>query len=127
MSVLSVCCIGIMVVLFAIQLKGIKSEFGIYLTLAACLLIIGCAVSHLQNVKDFIVIAKGYMQNNSKYLSMLLRIIGITYICQFSSDICTDCGYVSIARQIEMFCKLVILSYSVPVVISVLENVEKFI
>lgn len=52
---------------------------------------------------------KNYIALKDSYLSILLKIIGITYIADFSSNVCKDAGYSAIAGQIEIFGKISIL------------------
>ena len=60
------------------------------------------------------------------YLGTLLKMIGITYIAEFSDNICKDAGYSALATQIEMFGKLAILAVSAPVLLALLETIQRF-
>ena len=68
-----------------------------------------------------------YLPLDIEYLSTLLKIIGITYIGQFSSGICKDAGYSSIGAQIEIFTKLYIMVLSVPVLLALMETIHGFL
>ena len=57
----------------------------------------------------------------------MLKMIGITYIAEFSSSICKDAGYQTIAVQIEIFCKLTILALGMPVLLALLETIQEFL
>ena len=57
----------------------------------------------------------------------MLKMIGITYIAEFSSGICKDAGYQTIAAQIEIFSKLTILAMGLPVLLALLETVQEFL
>ncbi len=46
-----------------------------------------------------------YIDMDAGYLATMLKMIGITYIAEFSSGICRDAGYQTIAGQIEIFAK----------------------
>ena len=52
--------------------------------------------------------------------------IGITYICEFSAGICRDAGFQTIAGQIEVFGKVCILLFGLPIVISLLQTIGNF-
>ena len=60
------------------------------------------------------------------YKRQILKMIGITYIGQFSSGICKDAGYSAIAGQIELFCKLAIMAVSMPILLALLETIQDF-
>ena len=61
------------------------------------------------------------------YLTVLLKMIGVTYLAQFSSGICKDAGYSSIAGQIEIFAKLYIMVLSIPVLLALMEAIHSFL
>ena len=61
------------------------------------------------------------------YLSVMLKMIGVTYIAEFSSGICRDAGYQTIAVQIEIFSKLTILALGMPVLLALLETIREFL
>ena len=57
----------------------------------------------------------------------MLKMIGITYISEFSSSICKDTGYQTIAVQIEVFSKLTILAMGMPILLALLETIQEFL
>ena len=60
----------------------------------------------------------------SGYLEILIKIIGITYITEFSADLCKDAGYSALASQIAIAGKLSVLGISMPVITALLEMVS---
>lgn len=56
-----------------------------------------------------------------------MKIIGITYIAEFASDICKDAGHAAIANQIQIFGKLSVLAVSMPIVLALLETINGFL
>jgi stage III sporulation protein AD len=117
--------IGVMAVFLAIPLGKDKQEFRMLLILVSCLLISTMA---LWEIKDVI----GYLQSLAQsfgsagvYLKILLKMIGITYMAEFGSNLCRDAGHSAVAGQIEFFGKLLLLGVSLPVLSSLLEMLEK--
>lgn len=49
------------------------------------------------------------------YVKVLMKMLGIAYLCEFSSSVCRDSGQTSFAAKIDMAGKLLILSQSLPV------------
>ena len=109
MSVLQVSLIAMVAVLLAIQLKGGRAEYGFLINLAAGIFLFFCIVGKLE------------------YIAIMLKMVGITYIAQFSSGICKDAGYQAIAAQIEIFGKLAILVVGMPVLLALLETIQEFL
>ena len=61
------------------------------------------------------------------YIEMLLKMLGITFVAEFSSAFCRDAGYQTIAQQIEVFAKLAVLVLGFPVVFALLEMIGEFL
>ena len=64
---------------------------------------------------------------NAGYLRILMKIIGITYIAEFASDLCKDAGCQTIAGQIQLFGKLSVLAVSIPVLTALLDTIQTFL
>ena len=67
---------------------------------------------------------KNYLGDAQGYLSILLKVIGITYICEFSAGICKDAGFHSVADQIEILGKLSVLFAGLPILFAVIEQIQ---
>ena len=127
MSVLTIGILGIAGALLAVELKGLKGEYGIYLVAAVGLVIFFYGVTKLKTVIETIRQVQSYIRLNRMYLEVLLKMIGITYIAEFSSGICKDAGYGSLGSQIEIFGKVSVLAVSMPILLALLDTVQQFL
>ena len=94
--------IGVVGVLFAVSLKSYKAEYGIYVALAVCLVILECIIRYFMQILSGMEQLRGYLQDNYSYLALLLKAVGATYACEFCAGICKDAGYGGVAGQVEM-------------------------
>lgn len=124
---LSAAILGITAMLLALQLKGVKSELGIYVALAATVILFSYGVDKLSVVLAMADRLTRYLSIPSAYLQTLFKMVGITYICEFASALCRDGGYQSIAAQLETFGKLSIMAVSAPVILSLFETIESLL
>lgn len=127
MTVVTISIIGIAAVLMAVQLKGLKGEYGIYLAAAAGLVIFFYSAGKLQVIVEVARRIEEYIKINNVYLTTLLKMIGITYIAEFSAGICKDAGYGALGTQIEIFGKLSILAVSMPILLALMETIQGFL
>ena len=127
MSVLTIGVLGIASALLAVELKGLKGGYGVYLVAAVGLVIFFYGVTKLKTVIETIRQVQAYIRLNRMYLEALLKMIGITYIAEFSSGICKDAGYGSLGSQIEIFGKLSVLAVSMPILLALLDTVQQFL
>lgn len=116
--------LGIAGVLLAVQFKGEKPEYATYIGLAASVLIFCFCVRQVASVTEQFARIKGYLDGAEGYLSILLKVIGITYICEFSSGICRDAGYHAVAGQIEVLGKLTVMFAGLPILFAVIEQIR---
>lgn len=58
-------------------------------------------------------------------LKALLKMLGITYVADFSASVCREAGYGSVAGQIELFAKLSIVALSIPELWVLLRLIEQ--
>lgn len=123
---LKIGAIGLTGILIALFLREVKPQFAVYISMVTCLLIFFYSVSKLSYIADTLVTMRNYVDIESSYLTTLLKIVGITYIADFSSNLCKDAGYGAIAGQIEIFGKLSVLAISTPILMALLETVQSF-
>ena len=105
-------------------LKQSKSEYALYISIATAVIILVFIASKLKMVTDAVDTFQKYVNTKGEYLVILIKMIGITYVAEFSSSICKDCGYNSIATQIEIFARVALLVISMPVVLALLETIS---
>lgn len=126
MNVVYIAIVGIVSVSIAIQFKSHKPEYGMYLIFGTCLVIFFYSISRLSIILDAVSIINRYVSINDSYITLLIKILGIAYIAEFSSDICKDSGYTSVANQIQIFGKLTVLAVSLPIVTALFETIDTY-
>lgn len=127
MEIARVALIGIIGVLLAIQFKSQKPEYSLYIGFVVSLILFAHAVRLLQAVLNRMESLQLVLKDSSTYLGTLLKVVGITYLCEFSSGICKDAGYSAISGQIEMFGKLSVLFAGLPILFAVIEYIQSFL
>ncbi len=127
MDMIKIAMIGLAAVLLALQMKAGRKEYELLVTMGACLCILFFLISKLELVLGAINRMQEYIRIDSKYVAILMKMIGITYVAEFSSNLCKDAGYQAVAGQIEMFAKLSILVISMPVLLTLLETISQFL
>lgn len=127
MDMMKIAVLGIVGVLLAIPLKVHKTEYAVLLSMAVCICIFVYIISKIQLIYDYVNSLKSLLPIDGKYVAVILKMIGITYISEFSVSLCKDAGYAAIATQIELFAKLSILVISMPVLFAFVETIGEFL
>ncbi len=116
--------LGIAGVLLAVQFKEEKPEYATYVGLAVSVLIFVFCIRQAASMTEQFAKIKSYLNGAEGYLGILLKVIGITYICEFSSSICRDAGYNAVAGQIEVLGKLTVMFAGLPILFAVIEQIR---
>lgn len=123
MNMIKIGIFGVAGVLLALQFKSQKAEYGIYIGLAICLIIFGFCLDGLAGLLQSIGALAEEIQGSQEYMKYLIKALGVTYVCNFSSLICKDAGYLAVAGQIEVFGKLSVLLMGLPVLVTVVQGI----
>ena len=107
--------------------KQEKGEIAIYLCIATSILIFLGIINHLEVLIETVKEISTFVNIDLVYIGTLLKMLGITYVAEFSSGICKDAGYQTIATQIEMFGKITILVLSMPILLTLLKTLQEFL
>lgn len=125
-SMIKIALAGIAAVLAAMIFKNGKSEFGLLISLAACIFIFFYGIGRLELFYEVIKRIERYIGIDREYISILLKIVGITYISEFAGSLCKDAGYNAIAGQIEFAGKLSIMGVSIPILLALFDTIDSF-
>lgn len=127
LEVIKIGMLGIVGVLLAVQFKSSKPEYTLYIGIGAALLVFYYAVRCLYGLIAELGALQGYLSERAGYLGILLKIVGITYICEFSAGICKDAGFSSVAGQIEVLGKMTVMFAGLPILLAVIEQIQEFL
>ena len=114
-------------VFLAAVLKSVKSEMTMLVAAGVSVLILFYILSGLSVIVEQLKMLQGYIGISGKYIGILVKMIGISYMTQLAADICRDNGQSAVAEQLEVFCKITIAALGMPVVLTLFEVVTKCI
>ena len=126
MDIVKISLIGVGGVMLGFRLKGTKPEYASVITMGIGVVILGLAVGKISYLFEALKEIQKSLPVDGKHISTLVKMLGITYIGQFSSGICKDAGYEATGAQIELFCKLSLMVLSMPVLLALLQTIQEF-
>lgn len=127
MGVLQIAVLGVAGCLTALLFSQDKKEYGILITIAVGAIISVSILSRVEVIMDAVSRIAGYISAQEELFKTLLKMIGISYVAEFSSAICKDAGCQAVSVQIELFSKIVILAMSTPLLLTLLESLGDFL
>ena len=127
MDIIKISLLGICGVILCFFLKETRPEYTAFITMGIGIMILGLAVGKLEYLFGTLRQLKDSLPVEQEYLTTLIKLIGITYIGQFSAGICKDAGHQATAAQNELFCRLSVLVQNVPILLALLETIQEFL
>lgn len=127
MLVIKVVLIGITGVVFANYFKNVKGEYGILLGLFVSILIFYYIISKLDSLLNVMDELNMFFDENIGFVDVLIKMLGISYICELSSGICKDAGYQSVAAQIVIFGKITIMTLGSSILFSLISMINVYL
>ena len=123
MSFIKILCGVFIGVLLAIKLKGTGSPLAVYLSVSISLFVLFYVINRMYFVVDFLDDIMDGIGLETGYLQILFKLIGISYLCEFTSNICKEAGFASVAGQVEIAGKLTMMVISMPVLLAIVDTV----
>lgn len=123
-QIVAICFVACIMILL---LKKQNPEFAIYISVVLGVLVFLMLIGELRYIINTLKDIANKISLNSAYMKVILKIIAISYISEFGSQICKDIGQSAIATKIEFAGKILILMVSLPVLLTLLETLTKLL
>ena len=127
MEIIKIVGIGLIALVIILILRQYKPEYAIYVSLIAGILILTLSLGQLSGIINLLKDISSRANINTKFLSLLLKITGISFLTEFAVSISKDSGESAIANKIDLGGKVLIIVISIPIITALLETVLKII
>ncbi len=127
MEIFQIAGLGILATVIAIILKDTRREFALYISIVTGVIIFSFVLTKLVYVIDVLRLLSNRANMETTYFSTILKIIGIAYITEFSSQISKDAGEGSIAMKIELGGKVLIMVLAIPILLALMDLILKIL
>ena len=121
MDIIKIIGVGFTTLIVTIMLKEYRKDFAVYAALIGGTIILYYIIGYLQNIVNFL---NGLADSgiNSEFISLLIKITGISILTEFAVSICKDSGESAIASKVDLGGKLLVISLSIPVISATLSG-----
>lgn len=121
---IQICVLAIAGLFAALIIKKDKPEFAVLIIMLVSFLIAIRILTVLGNAMAELESWEAILGGNIAYISLLLKIIGITYVCDFAANLCKDSGYAALSNHIELFGKVAIMVAGFPIIRIMIDMLE---
>lgn len=111
----------------ALVLKGTKPELALAVTIAGSIILLLFAFELLKGSLSLFQKIADTTNIDSSLVKILLKMIGIGYLVEFSSGILSDFGQNALADKLVFCGKIIILVLAVPIIESLLSLILKLL
>lgn len=124
---IKVAIFGIVTSLVTMKIKHIRPEIAIVIAIVSCIILALYGLKEMKEILTLFDTIKTDAKIPDGYVKILLKLIGISFLCEFTSNICKDAGSPSIAKQIEFIGKLSILIVGLPILKALLSMIQNLL
>lgn len=111
---IKISAIALISLVLIIFLRNTNREFAFILTVASSLILFSIVINDFFQVIERVNEISSQIENLNSYVSLMVKILGITLITQFVIDLCRDSGENALASQTEITSKIIILIMIMP-------------
>ena len=124
MDIFKIAAFSIVTVLIITVLKSVKKDdFALIVTIVASLILFSFVLVKLESITELLMGIIDKSGINKEYLTLLLKVTGISYVIELTTNICKDAGNSSVASKVEMLGKISIVVLTIPILTSVISTV----
>jgi len=127
MDIFRIALIGICGVIISSVVKGYKPEFAIYIIIATVMVIFIMIIYKLSYVFEFLGDIYNQISYGRNFFPIILKVLAVAYIADFTAQICKDAGESAIAGKVELAGKVMIFYLAMPVMVAVLELINRML
>ena len=126
-DIFRIAAIGLCGLALAVAVKGYKPEMALYITIGTVLVLFAAILFRLTSVFDYLGSIYDQITYGKAFFPIILKVLGVAYVADFTAQICRDAGEASIGSKVELAGKVLIFYLAVPVMMSVLELIAKLL
>ncbi len=122
-NVLSLSVCAVTGVILALVLKSTGSQMGTFVSVVLCagtaMLVFNGLISVYTRINMF---TAGI---NQEYIKLIIKVIGISYVTEISSNICKENGFAALASAMEIYARISVAGLCIPVIVTLFEMVSE--
>ena len=127
MEVLKIAALALCAVILIVLVKNYKPELGMLTAMACSLLILYFLIDSLKYAFAYIANLFNGLETGKNYFPVIIKVLAIAYITEFTAQLCKDAGETAIASKVELGGKIIIFCVAIPVFTSFLNLEEQML
>lgn len=123
MEIIKIVAFAFTALFIYLMFKDRRGDVAVLVTLAAGTILFLLIIPSINDVINFVSEITKKANIDMVYIGVVLKILAISYLATFCSEICKDAGASSIASKVEFSAKILILTLAIPILMAVLQSI----
>ena len=119
--IIKIVAIGLISCIATIIVRPIRADFSIFIAMTGGIVIICLIINYLTGIFATFQSLISLAGINSGIYGLLIKIMGIGYLIEFTAGICHDSGNSSLADKVLLGGKIIIMVMALPIVLNIIE------
>ena len=124
MEIIKIAGIALTGVISAALLKSINKDISLYVILATAVIILIAVLGEISEIFSFIENIYDDITYGREFFPVILKVLIIAYITDFTAQLCKDAGEGSIGSKVELAGKVIIFYVAMPILTAILEVIN---
>lgn len=116
--------LAIVGILLCLILSKSAKDYSAIVAIMACCAVCVVAFQFLKPILGLIEEIFALAETNQQWFSILLKTVGIAFIGETASTVCSDAGQAAIAKSLQLLTTVVILWISIPLIETLLNVIQ---
>ena len=124
MEIIKIAGIALTGVISATLLKSINKDISLYVILATAVIILIAVLGEISEIFSFIENIYDDITYGREFFPVIIKVLIIAYITDFTAQLCKDAGEGSIGSKVELAGKVIIFYVAMPILTAILEVIN---
>ena len=124
MEIIKIAGIALTGVVSAALLKSINKDISLYVILATSVIILIAVLGEISEIFSFIENIYDDITYGREFFPVIIKVLIIAYITDFTAQLCKDAGEGSIGSKVELAGKVIIFYVAMPILTAILEVIN---
>ena len=127
MEIIKLLGIGLISLFLITIIKQYKNEYAIYISVVSGILIFILVQDELVEIFHLINDFANKSGINITYIEILIKLTAISYLTEFTMNLCLDLGESALSTKIELGGKIIMVYLSIPIILKLIETIATII
>ena len=119
--------IGLITAVATMLVRPVRNDFALLIAITGGIIILGLLLNYLTGIFSTLKNIVNITGLSGNLYTLLLKIVGIGYLIEFTAGICNDTGNASLGDKVLLGGKIIIMVMAMPIVTSILQIIMELL